>query len=138
MLIELIVGQLFLAIFNIANVYVDAYLIFNKKTVGHVANFCTYALLTATLCALFSLPAIAIVLFCVSAFLNRQFSFDIPLNLRRKLPWYYQTKDTSANASLLDRIERRVFGNGENVGKRIARAYFIAYCVTIILWIWLI
>lgn len=138
MLIELLAGQLFLSIFNVANVNIDAYLIFNNKRVGHLVNFCAYAILTTLLCILFPFSTFAVVLFCISAFLNRQFTFDIPLNLRRGLEWDYQTLDASSNASLLDRLERSVFGNSPNVGKKIFKAYLACYAVTIILWLWIV
>src|SRR5687768_12836091 len=100
MIIELLIGQLFLALFNVANAHIDAYRIIDNKTIAHAVNFGAYLLFTGMLCHLLSMPAYfflgilpygATPLFFLSAFFNRQFSFDIPLNLRRDLAWDYQS-----------------------------------------------
>lgn len=135
MIIELLIGQLFLILFNIANAHIDAYRILANKTIAHAVNFVAYLAFTAIICLLLSMPVGPVILFFLSAFFNRQFSFDIPLNLRRGLACDYQSTANPPKA-ILDRIERAVFGVGPNVGKRILKAYSICYCVIIIIWVW--
>src|SRR5688572_7265826 len=125
MIIELVAGQLFLAIYNLANVAIDAYKIINHKTVAHAVNFILYLSFIFALLFIMRIPISICWLFGMIAFFNRQFTFDIPLNLRRDLPWYYQTKAVGKNASVLDRLERRIFGNADNVGKKIFNAYLV-------------
>lgn len=137
MLIEFLVGQLFLALFNIGNAFFDAYRILNNKTIAHAVNFGVYAIFAAVLCLLLEFRLTAIILFFSSAFFNRQFSFDIPLNLRRGLAWNYQST-ANPPKSITDRIERAIFGTGENVGTRIAKAYAACYGLIITAWVWLI
>lgn len=145
MIIELIIGQLLLACFNIGNVHYDAYRILKHKNIAHGVNFIAYLLFTIGLCfgcnipfklywLLDFIPIVhgAGILFLLTAFFNRQFTFDIPLNLRRGLEWYYQTKATGKKASILDRIERFIFGQGEEVGKFIFCFYIGAYAAAII------
>jgi hypothetical protein len=137
MLIELLVGQLFLALFNLGNAFFDAYRILHNKTIAHAVNFGAYVIFAAVLCWLFSFSWIASGLFFLSAFFNRQFTFDIPLNLRRGLDWDYQSI-ANPPKSITDRIERAIFGVGPNVGKRIAKAYAVCYGVIITIWIWVV
>lgn len=138
MIIELLIGQLFLALFNIANAHIDAYRILNNKTIAHAVNFGAYMLATALICFLLSIQLwLPVILFGLSAFFNRQFTFDIPLNLRRGLVWYYQSIANPPKA-ILDRIERAIFGTAAMVGKRIFNVYFACYCVIITIWVWLI
>lgn len=136
MIIELLIGQLFLVLFNIANAHIDAYRILNNKTIAHAVNFGAYLLSTFVICFLLDIPLTACVLFFISAFFNRQFSFDVPLNLRRGLPWYYQSTANPPKA-VLDRIERYFFGINATVGKRILKAYLVCYCITITAWVWM-
>ena len=135
MIVEYIVGQMFLAIFNIINSRIDAYRILKHKTISHAINFTAYGVFVSVLCFLFRFPVINITLFCLSAFFNRQFSFDVPLNLRRGLTWYYQSQDNPPKA-LLDRIERALFGTGEQVGKKIF--HFYLFCFLAVTNIWLV
>lgn len=138
MIIELLIGQLFLALFNIANSYIDAYRILSNKTIAHAVNFSAYLIACAIICFLLGIHLLTpVLLFFGAAFLNRQFSFDIPLNIRRGLAWYYQSQ-ADPPAALLDRIERAIFGTGEYVGKRILKAYTACYAVTVILWLWIV
>ena len=144
MLIEFVVGQLFLVLFNVTNAYIDAYRILKNKTIAHAINFGTYLVAAGIICFFLRIqvyflwgfiPYGPALLFFISAFFNRQFSFDIPLNLRRGLKGFYQSTAEKPKA-LLDRIERAIFGTGEDVGKKILKAYFVCYCVTVILWAW--
>lgn len=146
MLIEFLVGQLFLALFNVGNAFFDAYRILANKHIAHALNFIAYLLVAIVICLLLGihfhfawgwLPYGQGILFLASAFFNRQFTFDIPLNLRRGLAWNYQST-ADVPKSITDRIERAIFGTGQNVGTRIAKVYAACYVVTITLWIWII
>lgn len=101
--------QLALAVFNLTNVKIDAYRILKHKTIAHGINFGAYAIFCALLCWLARWDAWQVILFCVSAFANRQFTFDIPLNIRRGLKWDYISLAKPPKA-ILDRIEIRIFG----------------------------
>lgn len=136
MIFELLIGQLFLIVYNVANAHIDAYRILSNKTIAHAVNFIAYAIITGALCFLLSLPLLATILFSLSAFFNRQFSFDIPLNLRRGLKWDYQSAANPPKA-VLDKIERALFGAGD-VGKQIAIIYLSCYCIIIYAWIWIL
>lgn len=98
-----------LVAFNLINSRVDAYRIMANKTIAHGINFGAYTLFVALLCWFAQWNAGVITLFFVSAFCNRQLSFDIPLNLRRGLKWDYVSLAKPPKA-FLDRIEIRVFG----------------------------
>lgn len=113
--------QLALAVFNLTNVKIDAYRMTKHKTIAHGINFGAYAVFSGVLCWLAHWSVGEIILFCLSAFCHRQFTFDIPLNLRRGLKWDYVSL-AKPPKSILDRIEIRIFGyNG--------RAPFVVYGV---------
>lgn len=116
-----LIGQLCLILFNYWNVYLDAARINKHKHIYHGINFGAYTLFVGALCWAAHWNIGVITLFGISAFCNRQFSFDIPLNLRRGLKWDYVTK-ADPPASILDRIEIRLFG-------RNGRAPFVMYGV---------
>lgn len=101
--------QLALAVFNLTNVHIDAYRIMRHKQIAHAINFGAYALFVALLCWLARWNAGVITLFCVSAFCNRNITFDLPLNKRRGLKWDYVSTAKPPKA-ILDRIEIRIFG----------------------------
>ena len=134
MIVEYIVGSMFLAIFNIINSRIDAYRVLKHKTIAHGINFGAYAVFTGALCLILHLPLWNVILFCLSAFFNRQFTFDIPLNLRRGLVWYYQSQDNPPKA-ILDRIERALFGTGEQIGKKVFNFYLFCYLVVTNAWL---
>jgi hypothetical protein len=119
--ITYLINQLALAVFNLCNVQIDAYRILKHKRIAHGINFAAYALFCALLCWLARWDVWQVAIFCVSAFCNRNFTFDIPLNKRRGLPFDYVTK-ADPPASILDWIEIRVFG-------RNGRAPFLVYGV---------
>lgn len=98
-----------LAWFNYVNALIDARRIRKGKRIYHGINFTAYALFCALLCWLAEWDAWQIILFGVSAFANRQLSFDIPLNLKRGLKWDYVTPAKPPKA-ILDRVEIRLFG----------------------------
>jgi hypothetical protein len=118
-MIPYLISQVCLILFNLGNVQIDAYRITRHKKIAHGINFTAYALFVVFLCWVCKWDAWSIVVFCVSVFCARQFSFDIPLNLRRGLKWDYVTK-ADPPASILDRIEIRLFG-------RNGRAPFLVY-----------
>lgn len=125
--------QFLLVGFNLVNVRHDAYRILNHKNIGHAVNFCAYAAVVALLCWLFRAGWVSI-LVAAAAFFNRQLAFDIPLNLRRGLPWYYQSVANPPNA-VMDRIERVIFGNLS--GKWIAAFYAAGWVACLIIKIYL-
>ena len=108
-MITYLINQLALAGFNLINSRIDAYRIMRNKTIAHGINFGVYTLFCAALCWLSRWNAGVITLFCVSAFCNRNITFDIPLNLRRGLKWDYVSLAKPPKA-ILDRIEIRIFG----------------------------
>jgi len=138
-MITFLINQVALAAFNLINSRVDAYRIMKDKTIAHGINFGAYILFALVLYYFTTKPELTwakftyldLLNFCLSAFFNRQFSFDIPLNLRRGLKWFYQSTAEKPKA-LLDRIERAIFGTGEDVGKKIFKVYSICYCLTIV------
>lgn len=125
-----IINQFLLAFWNLINSRIDAYRILKNKTIAHGINFVAYGLFVGLVCWLFEYDLKTIILFSVSAFFNRQFSFDLPLNLRRHLPWYYQSTANPPKA-ILDRVERFLFGDHPLVGIKIAIVYGILYGNTI-------
>lgn len=133
-MITWLINQAILVVFNWVNSRIDAYRIVKDKTIAHGINFGSYAIVTALLIWLFRYDLLSGITFGVSAFTNRQFSFDIPLNKRRGKPWDYVSLDKPPKA-LMDRIEIALFGyNG--------RAPFVLYGLvwiicTLIKWIWL-
>src|ERR1044072_387897 len=147
MILELIIGQLFLVLFNVGNAFFDAYRMMHNKKIAHGINFAAYLIVTVIICMLLHIPfkfyilfdKILLVygpglLFLATAFFNRQLSFDIPLNLRRGLAWDYQST-AQPPKSITDRIERFLFGTGPNVGKLIANFYMGCYVVLIMTFI---
>lgn len=122
-----------LVLFNLTNVWIDAYRIMKHKTIAHGINFGAYTLFVAFLCWATGWNVGVITLFCVSAFVNRQWSFDVPLNLRRKLPWDYVTK-AKPPAAWLDRQEIRVFGYN---GRAPLFVYGVVWVVCLIIKIWI-
>lgn len=132
-MITYLINQLTLAGFNLINSRVDAYRILRHKGIAHGINFIAYAVFAVVLYYLTCKPVLTwsafpyadLIIFCFSAFTNRQFTFDIPLNKRRGLQWDYVTK-ADPPKSVLDHIEIRIFG-------RNGRAPFLVYGV-----IWLL
>lgn len=125
-----ILNQLVLSFWNIINSRIDAYRILKNKSIAHGVNFTAYALATTIVIWVANYDLKTIILFCMSAFANRQLSFDIPLNLRRGLPWYYQSTANPPKA-LMDKIERKLFGIDYD-GKKIVMCYSVLFVWSII------
>lgn len=116
-MITYLINQVVLAGFNLINSRLDAYRIMKRKNIAHGINFGAYFIFAILLFYLTEKPVLAwatfpyfeFAVFLISAFTNRQFSFDIPLNRRRSLPADYVTPAKPPKA-LLDRIEIRIWG----------------------------
>lgn len=132
-MIAYLINQAALAGFNFINSRIDAYRILRNKIIAHGVNFGAYALFCALLCWLARWNVGVITLFCVSAFCNRQFSFDILLNLRRHLPWDYVSPAKPPKA-FLDRIEIRIWGYN---GRAPLVCYGMVWVICLIVKIWI-
>jgi hypothetical protein len=140
-MITYLINQAALAGFNFINSRVDAYRITRHKTIAHGINFGAYVLFALVLYYLTVKPVMTWIKFpyadlsvyLVSTFTNRQFSFDIPLNLRRGLKWDY-VSTANPPKSILDRIEIRLFGRN---GRAPFLVYGVAWLVCIIIKIFL-
>jgi len=122
--------QLALIGFNLINSRIDAYRILKNKTISHGVNFVAYAAFVGAIIWVTNFNIKYGIVFGISAFLNRQLSFDISLNIRRKLPWFYQSTANPPKA-VMDRIERWLFGIDYD-GKKIAVYYFGIWIFTIL------
>lgn len=131
-MITYLLNQLALAGFNLINSRVDAYRIMANKTIAHGINFGAYALFVALLCWLGRYDVWEIMIFCVSAFTQRQFTFDIPLNLRRGLKWDYVSPAKPPKA-WLDRQEIELFGYN---GRAPLVMYGLMWVVCLIIKFW--
>lgn len=131
-MITYLINQTALAGFNLINSRLDAYRIMRNKNIAHGVNFGVYALFCALLCWLARWNIGVITLFCVSAFSNRNISFDIPLNLRRGLRWDYVSM-AKPPAAWLDRQEIRLFGYN---GRAPVVMYAAVWVVCLIIKIW--
>jgi hypothetical protein len=118
------INQLALAFFNIFNAFLDAYRILKNKHIAHGLNFVFYAAFVSVIVLLFRMHNWETFLFCCSAFFNRQIFFDVTLNLRRGLPWDYQSIADPPKA-IMDRIEVFVFSGYS--GRQIAFVYLNAW-----------
>lgn len=123
-----IINQFILVFCNLINSRLDAYRILKHKTIAHWINLTAYGIITGVLVVLFKMNWPNAILFCFSAFFNRQLSFDIPLNMRRGLSAFYQSA-ANPPAAWWDRVERVFFP--DNDGKKIALFYAIMWCVTV-------
>lgn len=131
-----LLAHLVLVVFNLINSRVDAYRILANKAIAHGINFGAYAVLYGLICwhahNNYYWNAWHFILFSVSAFCNRQISFDIPLNKRRGLKWDYVSLAKPPKA-FLDRIEIRVFGYN---GRAPVVMYAIVWVACLIIKIW--
>lgn len=110
-----------LACANYINVEFDAFRILKHKTIAHAINLSVYLSFSILIywltikpeLSLQNFPYLDFFIYLLSAFFNRQITFDIPLNLKRELKWYYVSLDKPPKA-WLDRQEVKVFGyNGK-------------------------
>lgn len=125
-----LLGQISITVFNLINSRIDAYRILRHKSIAHAINFIAYAIVVGVVIWVAHFKLEEAILFGSSAFFNRQLSFDIPLNLRRGLPWYYQSMANPPKA-LLDKIERKLFGVDYD-GKKIVFWYSAFYFMTFV------
>lgn len=119
-------------VFNILNAYIDAYRILKNKTIAHGINLGCYGLLVTAECIYFKFNWVIIILLCIEAFLNRQNTFDIPLNLRRRknnktITWDHMSQDKPPKA-WWDRQEYKIFGNN---GRKMAITYIILWIISL-------
>lgn len=116
-MITFLINQATLAGFNLINSRIDAYRILKDKTIAHGINLGAYAIFALVLYYFTTTPVltwgdfpyVGFAIYLVSAFVQRQLTFDIPLNLRRGLKWDYVSLAKPPKA-FLDRIEIRIFG----------------------------
>lgn len=125
------------SMFNYVNSYLDWYRISIKnKTIKHWLNLLTYAVVVALvnywLWRHYHMSGWLNALISVSAFFCRQITFDIPLNIRRKLDPFYQSKEHKA---VMDLIEYRLFGGIS--GKALALIYASLWAITFIIQLFL-
>jgi hypothetical protein len=131
-----IINHSVLAGFNLINSRIDAHRILRHKNIAHGINLAAYLAVVGFM-VYKEVDAewhagwperwyviIDAILFLFAALFNRQLSFDIPLNLRRKLAWDYQSVDNPPKA-VMDKIERWLFGELE--GKFIAGIYAVGF-----------
>jgi hypothetical protein len=102
-------AQGILILFNILNAFFDASRIKRGIKIQHWINFLLYGISIGLILYFTNPPVLICILFCVSAFCNRQVFFDIPLNWRRGLKWDYVSQDKPPKA-FMDRIEVKIFG----------------------------
>ena len=114
-------------VFNILNAYIDAYRILKNKTIAHWINLGCYGIVVGIEVYFLKMVWWMAVIFCIQAFLNRQNTFDIPLNLRRGLKFDYMSQDKPPKA-WWDRQEYRIFGNN---GRLIALTYIGLWVVSL-------
>lgn len=127
----IIIPQILLIGFNMANVFIDAYKIKKlNKTIRHGINLGAYLAMAGVIIWLFELTPARSVVFLLSAFFSRQITFDIPLNLRRGLKWDYVSLDKPPKA-IMDRIEVRLFGYN---GRLPVLIYSICWIVTLFIY----
>lgn len=115
-------------LFNVVNSRVDAYRILKNKTIAHGINLGCYAVVVGIEVYFLKMVWCMAAIFCIQAFLNRQNTFDIPLNLRRGLKFGYMSQDKPPKA-WWDRQEYKIFGNN---GRAIAITYAILWLISLI------
>jgi len=120
--------------FNVLNAYFDAYRVLKNKTIAHWINFGCYAVLYGVEVWQFHYNIPQAILMAFIALFNRQLTFDIPLNLRRRIhdksiTWDYVSR-AEIPAAWWDRMEIKVFGRN---GKRPVIFYTIAFITLTIL-----
>jgi hypothetical protein len=123
-------AQAILILFNVLNAFFDASRIKRGKKIQHWINFLLYGISIGLILYFTNPPVLICILFCVSAFFNRQLFFDVVLNVRRGLPWYYVSLDKPPKA-LMDRIEVRIFGYDGRTPTELYACLWVATMLTI-------
>jgi len=117
-----LINQAIFILINVLNAANDAAKIRKDKDVDHFLNGVAYVLSIIVFILIFEMDFVYSLLFMVGCFCNRQLTFDIPLNLMRKLKWDYVSP---APTSWVDKLEVKLFGqNGDTPN--------IIYCLTFI------
>lgn len=116
------------ALYNLCNAFFDANRIKKGKRIYHGLNLFSYAVYCMVLYVIFYhsyfnkeeiiKSIVCLFIFLLSAGLNRQISFDLPLNKIRGLSWFY----VSHEPKFPDNIEQFLLGNN---GKKITLWYAI-------------
>lgn len=118
-------------VWNLINSRIDAYIFLKNKTVAHGINGGLYiTLIAAEIWYLQPLWWMGVI-FAIAALFNRQVTFDIPLNLRRRktdktITWDYISRAKNPKA-IIDRIERKLFGYD---GRLLHIAYILLWITT--------
>jgi hypothetical protein len=98
-----------LSIFNILNALYDSRRIKKHKRIYHGINGVAYLVLVGLLIWWIKPTFLDGFLFVISAFFNRQITFDGVLNRLRGLSFYYVSTAATPDA-IIDRIEIKLFG----------------------------
>lgn len=122
-----LLNQIIFILLNLLNAGNDAIKIREDKKIDHFLNGLAYILAIATFALIFEMSVVEILLFSITCMCNRQLTFDIPLNLLRKLKWDYVSP---APESFIDKWEKKLFGND---GRKPNYIYFAVFVVTIFL-----
>lgn len=115
--------------FNAVNSQLDAYRILKHKKIAHGINFGAYLILVGVTIYLYQMNPARSIVFSIGALCNRQITFDIPLNLRRKLKWFHVSTAKPPKA-ILDRIE--IWAVGYN-GKLLVLIYSIGWILSLLI-----
>lgn len=118
-------------LWNVINSRIDAYRFLKNKTVAHGLNGGLYLVLVAAECYFLNQVWWIIAVFVLSSFFNRQVTFDIPLNIRRRktdktITWDYMSKAQPPKA-ITDKIERFFFGTN---GRTLHIIYILLWLAT--------
>lgn len=117
-------------LWNWLNSRLDAYRILKAKHIAHGINFGCYACLVGAQIYYLHLAWWIAAIFCLQAFFNRQITFDIPLNLRRGLKWFYVSLAKPPKA-IMDRIEIAVFGYNGRAATISYGVFWVASLITL-------
>lgn len=122
------IAHLLFSAWCLFNAFFDAYLIFEDKRIAHGVNGALSVAVAWVISFMTEMNLSETMLFGLACLFNRQISFDIPLNLRRKLGAFYQSVANPPKA-ITDQIERYLFGFIS--GKQLAIIYFNLFLVSV-------
>lgn len=122
-----LVNQAIFILINTLNAGKDAISVRNGKKIDHFVNGLIYFVFIFNFILIFKMGLVEAAIFAIGCFCNRQLSFDIPLNLLRKLKWYYVSPDPE---SKIDKAEVFLFGHN---GKLPVYLYACIFVVTILI-----